>query len=162
VAVMEPWLADVLNRRNLGYATPTAPTELLALVLAFAIAAAGLLFILGKIAFQNSWVVRVPSFAHAITPSPFRQASLTPAGHGVEIPVHSRAVAISEVVALQMRREEAGAAGMDRIRRIGMQPSSPSLHEPAGPIARYAEPLGSGYRRTSRRDTGSQRTREDR
>ncbi len=31
-AIMEPWLADVLNRRTLGYAAPTAPTELLALV----------------------------------------------------------------------------------------------------------------------------------
>src|SRR5690606_8042858 len=57
VAVMEPWLVDALGRRSLGYATPNAPTELLALALAFAVAAAGLLVLLGKVAFQNSWSI---------------------------------------------------------------------------------------------------------
>jgi type IV secretion system protein VirB6 len=40
LAVTEPWLADALERRARGDATPTTPTEMLALTLAFAIATA--------------------------------------------------------------------------------------------------------------------------
>ena len=60
VAAMQPWIADALNQRSLGYATPTMPTELLALSLAFAIALAGTLLLLARVAFQNTWALRVP------------------------------------------------------------------------------------------------------
>src|SRR5690606_29098525 len=46
-ALVEPWLVDALNRRTLGYSTPAAPTELLALTTAFGLATAGMLALLG-------------------------------------------------------------------------------------------------------------------
>jgi type IV secretion system protein VirB6 len=161
LALMEPWLADVLNRRSLGYAAPTAPTELLALVLAFAIAAAGLLFILAKVAFQNSWSLQLPALPSPAQPTTVGQLGRSGTAHTAEIPVHSRALAISENLAGQMRREEAQPGGMDRVRRITMQPTMATATG-AGEQNIRAEPLGNSYRRGVRRDMQSQRRRDDR
>jgi type IV secretion system protein VirB6 len=161
LALMEPWLADVLNRRGLGYATPTAPTELLALVLAFAIAAAGLLFILAKVAFQNSWSLHLPALSGLTQQTTVGQLARSGTAHTAEIPVHSRALAISENLAGQMRREEAQLGGMDRVRRITMQPTMATATGPGEQTVR-AEPLGNSYRRGVRRDMQSQRRRDDR
>src|SRR5690606_31232232 len=120
VAVMEPWIADVLSRRGLGYATPTAPTEMLALVAAFAVAAAGLLFLLTKVAFQNPWPLLRPSSSRSLPIGGTQQLSQSPTAHAASIPVHSRALAISESVTSLVRREEAQSAGIDRVRLIGV------------------------------------------
>jgi type IV secretion system protein VirB6 len=162
VAVMDPWLADVLDRRGLGYATPTAPTELLALVLAFAIATAALLFVLAKVAFQNSWSMHWPAFAQRPAQPAVRQAAFVGSTAGGAIPVHSRALAISEHVVRQMRREEPYFESMDRSRRIGLLPSHTveGLSSPTNPTA--PEPLGSGYRRNLRRESQSHRNRNER
>lgn len=161
LAVMEPWLADVLNRRNLGYATPTAPTELLALVIAFAIATTGLLFLLGKIAFQNTWSVRLSPFTQDRPPHLAGSPALMPAGH-TEIAAHSRALALSEAVAVQIRREEISTGGGDRIRQIGMASGPGLLPAPTGQAGLSTnEPLGSSHRRIMRRDTSAQRRRDN-
>ena len=164
IAVMEPWLADLLQRRALGYAVPTAPTELLGLVLAFAAATAGLMFLLAKVTFQPGW-------------APFRQVTerlrtergytaepvLVATGAGAaRIPAHSRALAISESVEAQVRREEGGAARVDRIRVLGTSPSAGPSSVAGGRTGAPHEPLGSGYRRAGRRDMQSQRRRDDR
>jgi hypothetical protein len=75
----------------------------------------------------------------------------------VPLPVHSRAVAVSESVAASVRRETMIA---DRTRSIGALTATPA----AGQSGRAApsEPLGSGPRRTSRRDARSQRSRDER
>jgi len=161
VAIIEPWLADALNRRALGYATPTAPTELLALVIAFAIAAAGVLFILARVAFQNAWSLSLPTFTARAAQAGGQTAELfRPAGTGT-LAVHSRALAISESVASQVRRETLVAEGIGRVQRISdggrLEPVQPSSAGPTG-----TEPLGSGYRRTTRGAMPSQRRRDDR
>jgi type IV secretion system protein VirB6 len=162
LAILEPWLADVLNRRGLGYATPTAPTELLALVAAFAIAAAGLTFILGKIAFQNAWSHARPVIARVTERAPaWEQGRLSPRAAN-EIPVHSRALAISESVASSIRREEVRTGTFDPVRRIGMDRPSEGSQGFSGTAGTATEPLGSGYRRNHRRDMLSQRRRDDR
>ncbi|MBT2134655.1 type IV secretion system protein [Croceibacterium sp. LX-88] len=160
LAVMEPWLADVLSRRNLGYATPTAPTELLALVLAFTIASAGLLFLLGKVAFQNTGSVRLPAFARDMSLTQVGTPALTAGGY-TEIAAHSRALAVSEAIATQIRREEISAGGGDRMRQIGMA-SGPALLPASGQAGTSTiEPLGSSHRRNLRRDTSAQRRRDN-
>jgi type IV secretion system protein VirB6 len=157
LAVTEPWLADVLDRRTLGYATPTAPTEMLALTLAFAIAVAGVLFLLGKVAFQQALSVGRPALTRIEAARAARTPTqITQAGPAL-LPVHSRAVAISESVASSVQRETTTG---DRVRSIGARvgaPAAPSTDR-AGP----AEPLGSGPRRTSRRAPRSLRTRDER
>jgi type IV secretion system protein VirB6 len=161
VAVMEPWLADVLERRSLGYATPTAPTELLALVTGFAIAAAALMFILAKVAFQNAWATNRPALARFVGGPRTREALAGPAATTILLPVHSRAAAISESVATQIRREETEAGG-ERIRRIGVDRGSATTpaHTDAAPALQT--PLGSGYHRTVRTGTHSQQRRDQR
>lgn len=162
VAILEPWLADVLNRRTLGYGTPTAPTELLALVIAFSIAIVGLTFFLAKVAFQNAWIVHRPALVKMTADAASRESALLAAGRATEIPVHSRAVAISESVATSMRRDEAQAAGGDHSHRLvidrGIGPTPRGGETPALPPA----PLGSGYRRNMQRGGRSQQRRDER
>jgi type IV secretion system protein VirB6 len=163
VAVMEPWIADALNRRNLGYATPTMPTELLATSIAFAIALAATLFLLARVVFQNTWVVKVPALGQlrpqlAVAQAPSRSQQV-----GSELPVHSRAAAVSESVALLMRREDARSGGMEYSRRTEIRERTGSGGS-AAPVARRTagEPLGAGYRRSTRRETSSHRSRDTR
>ena len=52
LAILEPWLADALRLRQLGYATPSAPIELLAISVAFAIVQFAIIWLLGKTAFM--------------------------------------------------------------------------------------------------------------
>jgi type IV secretion system protein VirB6 len=161
VAIMEPWLVDILDHRAVGDITPRAPTEALALVLAFGLAMGGMLFLLAKVAFQNSWAFVQPLLARA------RRAELAietpqrrPAGIA-EIPIQSRALAISESVSASIRREQEGGPGMEPVRRIEMIRRG----EVVGDVARSttgANPLGSSYRRNVRRETGSQRGRDER
>lgn len=157
LAVTEPWLADVVQRRTSGLPTPTAPTEMLALTLAFAIATASVLFVLGKVAFQQALSAGRPALARIAAERATREPAQTVQSSRTLMPVHSRAVAISESVAASVRRETVTA---DRARSIGALVTSTA----AGPAGRAApaEPLGSGYRRTSRRDARSQRTRDER
>jgi type IV secretion system protein VirB6 len=162
VAVMEPWLSDVLNRRDIGFITPRAPTEALALALAFAIAMAGMLFLLAKVAFQNHWALSQP-----ILQQPHRHPAGSETLHwrpvgAAEITGHSRALAISESVAATVRREQVGGDGLEPTRRIELiqrsEPASGAVSQGVG----TANPLGNGYRRSAPRVTGSQRGRDKR
>ena len=162
IAVMEPWLIDVLNRRNLGYVTPMAPTEALALVTAFSVATAGMLFLLARVMFQNAWPLRPSIIARFHGREGAQEARVWATAGGAEIPVHSRALAISESVSATIRRESAQAAGSEHIRRIEHLGRGEGAAPPADRGATVAEPLGSGYRRNTRRDTGSQRSRDER
>jgi type IV secretion system protein VirB6 len=162
VALIEPWLADVLERRALGYATPTAPTELLALVIAFALASAGLLFLLTRVAFQNAWAMQREIVTRIAGGIGSREREPLPAGSFSAIPVHSRAAAIGESVALSVRREELISQGTDPVRRIGFTssdrtPTAAAERAPATPA-----PLGSTYRRTARHESRSQARRDHR
>ncbi len=157
LAVLEPWLSDALDRRGLGYATPTAPTELLALALAFAIGATGLLALLTRVAFANAWP-SMPWLAQPnAAPTSTRSSDTRPTSHVVPIPVHSRALAVSESVATVMRREGLGYEGAPR--RIGYWAPATADALPGG-RAGPSEPLGSGYRRSMTRSSAS-RTRRD-
>jgi len=158
VAAMEPWITDALNQRSLGYATPTMPTELLALSLAFAIALAGTLVLLGRIAFQNAWVLHLPILGK-IQQQAADQVSSRSRQAGTQLPVHSRAAAVGESVTVLMRREEAREPGTYSRRTEALERPSSGGAEP-GRRPAVAEPLGSGYRRTTRGETASQRSRD--
>jgi len=159
IAVLEPWLADVLSRRSLGYATPTAPTELLALVGGFAIAAAALMLILARIAFQNAWTTSRPVLARLATGSADRQSPRIPVATAILLPTHSRAAAISESVATLIRREETEARG-EHIRRIGVDRGGVATPAHGDWPSAAQVPLGSGYRRSARRETHSHQRRD--
>lgn len=104
MAVIEPWLANVLQRRALGYATPHAPTELIALTLAFAAAGIGLLGVLGRVAFASGWDIRPPQATPE--PIPEREREHAPVNVRNETSPVGQAAAISASVSNVMRREE--------------------------------------------------------
>jgi type IV secretion system protein VirB6 len=156
VAVMEPWLADALQRRSLGYATPSAPTELLALTLAFAIASAGLLFLLGKVAFQNAWSFRVPR-PGSDTQDRAPAAAPTREPRPIEIWSHPRALTVSEGVMNLIRHEE-GRRGVPQV-ALALPANGPSSSQ-AGANAEGR--IGSSWRRTSGRTTAAQTQRDNR
>lgn len=159
VTIMEPWLADVLNRRNLGYATPTAPTELLALVSAFGIATAALMTILGRVAFQTAWSAGRPVVAQlaSVNSGPAYVAQAL-AINGTNTGF-SRASVLSESITATMRREELQAENQGQFQMPGRAPASgnlPQARQPAG----SSTPLGSAYRRTTRRQIQSHQKRD--
>lgn len=159
VAVLEPWLADAVRVRALGYAIPSAPTELVAMTLAFAAVQAGMLYLLSRVAFTRGWptipVSAADSAGLAIAGAP-RMAG------PIEITGQSRAQRISDSVELQLRREDPSWQPRTGYRSL----SGPSAQvSPAGRPddvrqAGGAPRLGSSYRRPALR--GSQAaTRRD-
>lgn len=161
VAVLEPWLADALQRRGLGYATPSAPTELLALTLAFAVASAGLLILLGKVAFQTTWSMPFTARENDSTPSQTRAEVPARSARPIELTAHTRALTVSEGVMNLVRREHAGFGAP---RQIGsLQPAQTSSTLPAvSPGTSTNTPIGSSWRRTSQRTTAAQTQRDSR
>ncbi len=156
VAVTEPWLADALQRRSLGYATPSAPTELLALVLAFGIASAGLLILLGKVAFQNTWSLKAIDDGRdtAAQASATRRPWLA---QPIELRAHARALTVSEGVMNLVRHEEAHRSVPQFAPRL---PASGSTARSSSGDANAR--IGSSWRRTSSRTTAAQTQRDNR
>lgn len=70
LAILEPWATDALRMRNVNYATPAVPTELLAINLAFAIAANLMLAVLTKVAFQSGWMSAPNERARVVNSEP--------------------------------------------------------------------------------------------
>ena len=156
LAILEPWLADVLRVRALGYATPAAPIELFAITLAFAAVLIGMVWITGRIAFTRGWLDVVQASSerekeYAVSPTEHRAVYT----QGLSI---SRAERISESVSTVLRREEGG--GSQRIAVLGANSnrsidSGPSVSDGPGR-------LGSSYRRTARRSSGTGQKRDAR
>jgi type IV secretion system protein VirB6 len=155
VAVIEPWLADALQRRSLGYATPSTPTELLALTLAFGIAAAGLLILLGKVAFQNACSLKTERRGG-------EAAEQVPAGSStrfaqpVEVRAHARALTVSEGVMNLIRHEE----GRRDAPQLALALPAGSAASPGG--GDTSARIGSSWRRTTSRTTAAQTQRDNR
>ncbi len=61
LSVIEPWLADALRVRALGYAVPSAPMELFAIMLGFAVMQLAMLWLLAKVTFYRGWL-QLPAF----------------------------------------------------------------------------------------------------
>lgn len=162
LALLEPWLSDALNRRNLGYATPSAPTELFAVNLGFALATVGLIYLLGKVAFQNDWFR--PAAARErderAAASPVRSTMAT--SSATRITSQSRAVALSDSVASSMRREQHTVDQARMLRAMQTADGRGALTEVTHVQANAVARLGSGYRRAAPRATRSQVRRDTR
>lgn len=153
VALTEPWLVDALRKRSLGYATPSAPTELLALTLAFALASAGLLILLGKVAFQNGWSFRVEPAPVKLADRRSASAPRQPA-RPIELTAQARALTVSGGVSNLIRHEEARRG----IPGLVLGARRPEVLTPGGSGSDAR--IGSSWRRTSQRTTAAQ-TRRD-
>lgn len=161
LALLEPWLSDVLAKREAGTLTPSAPTELFVLTLAFATASMGLLALSAWVAFHPSSLLRIfqsektRGFSGGL---PRSLPGITPLRID-ENDQPSRVMLIAGSVAGTMRRE---ATGSDRTasepRSSGGRTSQMKVSERrnASPNA----PLGSRFRRSQQRHSAASNKRD--
>ena len=156
LAILEPWLSDAIQLRNLGYAVPAAPTELLAIMLAFTIVQLATLWLLAKVVFHRGWI-NLPEFS-AIFPS----VSATPRASNQAVQSSGaqrviRAERISNSVESSIRRERLITG------REGAQTLSTSLASAQSVTGPLSEPqrLGNSYRRSNLRATRTAMRRDN-
>lgn len=146
LAILEPWLADALRVRELGYATPSAPTELLATTLAFALVQLALVWLLARVAFNRGWsdLPAIPEWLGQRSPwDELRQ--VRPSVVALQ---QSRAERIGSSVEMMLRREERTVERLSyRTLNQTASPADPGIG--AGYDTRPR--LGSSFRRTAAR-----------
>jgi type IV secretion system protein VirB6 len=159
LAIIEPWLTDALKVRSLGYAIPAAPTELFAIMLAFAIVQLMMIWLLARVVFTRGWLT-LPDWPRMPEPQLVPQPVF--AGGAVKGEVSfSRAEQVSNAVETIIRREQ--SQDNDRFTRI---PLSGVADSAGGPQATASGPeggaprLGSSYRRTSLRSSRAGQARD--
>ena len=167
LALIDPWIADVLAQRGTNTFTPSAPTELTVLAMAFAGVNLGMLALFARIAFQPHWLtsrVALPAFENAFRPSSSQQVLATGQQEADQTrEVHARAQMVATAVAITLRREEAG--GLLAMDRSGgnLDPSrtSPRLSG-AATGAQAQETLGNSFRRARTRGSRASDNRDQR
>lgn len=156
LAVLRPWLADALRLRELGYATPSAPIELFAMTLAFALVQFGLIWLLGKIAFARGWV-SLPDLSR------LREQVAAQTKHEREVSnqvvERSRVQRMVDSMEAVVERERAPGASRTAMRGLAQAPANGAGRD-ASSVARPYDRLGQSGRRTSLRQGHSQTRRE--
>lgn len=150
LAIIEPWLADALKVRSLGYAIPAAPTELFAIMLAFAIVQLMMIWLLSRVVFTHGWLT-LPDWPRMPEQQLVPQQPFASRGMAGEVSFN-RAEQISNALETVIRREQTLVS--DRFTRTALTVRSDELQGPggAGPTSEGIAPrLGSSYRRTSLR-----------
>ncbi|MFZ1743218.1 MAG: type IV secretion system protein [Pontixanthobacter sp.] len=153
LSILEPWLADALRVRAMGYAIPSAPIEMFAITLSFATIQFAMIWLLAKIAFNRGWpnLPEFPSQTHSAVPG---LANDAPAAW-VVVTNRSRAERISDHVETLVRREQAPGSRVqsysDRLFADRGNPDTPTL--PSREAAVQTPRLGSSYRRTAARSS---------
>ena len=157
LAVIEPWLADALRVRNLGYATPAAPTEIYAMTLAFTLVLGGMVWLVGRIAFMRGWqdwrasreTVAVPEGGRTnpVAEPPLRDI------------LTSRVERIADSVSTQIRREEARETR--RLEHVRVAEGGSGSLSDTGPGQSPPSRLGSSYRRSATRSSTAASKRDN-
>jgi type IV secretion system protein VirB6 len=118
LAVLEPWLRDAVALREASVLTPSAPTELSVITLAFALACFGMLFIVGRIFFFGGFgMPRLIARLNSDPRAEHTSKTSTQSAH-IERQAPSRALLVSDAVAQTMRREDASSGRSDKSRTI--------------------------------------------
>lgn len=165
IALIDPWIADVLAQRGANTFTPSAPTELTVLAMAFALANFGMLALVARVAFQPHWMVSrmVPSFAQTGIWQDRQLQAVPTQILGAERPseVHSRAQLIADAVTLTLRREGAGGF-LAQGRTGGDVDSARTSPRLAGGAAEIEPPnaLGNSFRRARTRGSRARDNRD--
>jgi type IV secretion system protein VirB6 len=156
LALLEPWLVQVMRTRQAATLTPSAPVELLVLSLGFAIALFGALAILLRLAFMAHMPApRRPAGWTAAAPgqAPLHQPDLSPPPAAPSTPPatptpSSRALVIADALRASQRREETATA----LRSASVTPV-PSLPAPSNSDAFALPTAGQPLRRTKPRQS---------
>lgn len=149
LAVIGPWLADALRLRALGYATPAAPAELMAMTLGFAIARFGLIWLLARVAFNRGWStlprIEWPGETMAV---PAMHPLVAGASMEGDTAI-TRARQISDSVETLVRREEASDVRRTDWRSLQSEQRSGAPGNDRAPLANEPQRLGDSWRRGS-------------
>lgn len=156
LAIIEPWLADALRVRSLGYATPSAPTELFAIMLAFATVQVLMLWLLAKVVYNRGWLT-LPDFPKWPEPNTLSQPAFAGASARQPEVQILRAERISNTIESSIRRER--TIGSERLVGNAMSSVSQTASPNAG-SSFDAPRLGSSYRRTATRTSRSSERRD--
>jgi len=147
LAVLEPWISDALAQRQADVLTPSMPTELVVITVAFALVAFGLLALIAKVFFFGGFAL--PKLIRSTVIAQRENVSFPPLPglEGQGSAALGRAFVISEAVAQTMRREE---RSLDRERLLE---SSPTLRDRTAysTAAVAPEPLGNTFRTSEAR-----------
>ncbi|WP_420606746.1 type IV secretion system protein [Novosphingopyxis sp.] len=164
LAVLEPWLTSALRQRASDIATPSAPTELLALTLAFSLASLLLLAFLTRFAVRQ-WVARASSPSETAGKDRSRSpASARPQPTGLPALAGSqRAQRIAEGIESIQRAEWVGASigggrGAYQARPLALPAADRGASDDK--MMATAVPLGQSYKRTMRRSTRAGNARD--
>lgn len=158
LSILEPWLADGLRVRSLGYGIPSAPMELLAINTAFAFVQLAMIWLLAKVAFNRGWI----TLPHFEQPGLFSVRE--PAASAVRnepASAANRVQRISDSVETLAQRERAS-----RLERISYRTLTASSDGEGSTPARSTSTskgqprLGSTFRRTSYRGSQAARKRD--
>lgn len=159
LSVLGPLLTDALRLRGLGYATPSAPTEILALTLAFALMQFAIIGLMARMAYTRGWIaipkIELPSASSA------RPALATAGAERTEF-APSRSDQIVGSVETQLRRERGPESDRSEI-RVASAARGDAGSQTQSDTAIYAERgdrLGSSWRRTSYRSSTVGRRRD--
>tara|TARA_B100000678_G_scaffold221252_1_gene188624 strand:- start:1890 stop:3086 length:1197 start_codon:yes stop_codon:yes gene_type:complete len=146
LAILEPWLADALRVRSLGYATPSAPTELLAMTVAFTLVQLGMVWAMGRIAWHRGWL-SMPAMG---TPNFPARSDGAPAAVRTSVPpeISGRAERLSWSVENIVRHDSAGV-GVGTASRTGTVRDDRPGSSVVPTIVPVQERLGGAYRRTA-------------
>ena len=159
LAIIEPWLADALKVRSLGYAIPAAPTELFAIMLAFTIVQLMMIWLLARVVFTRGWLT-LPDWPRV--PEQQLVPQVVVAGRGVTGELSfNRAEQVSNAVENVIRREQTQSS--DRFTRMPLNGiiEGSAGPTPTGPASDGSAPkLGSSYRRTSLRSSRAGQARD--
>ena len=158
VEVLAPWLADALHVRTLGYATPSAPTELFAMTLAFTLVQFAMIWLVASIVFNRGWIT-LPSFERESS-----QSTVAGAAQRAEPRIamtEGRAQRLADGMEIQLRREEVARSERTQIRTlIANSNDSTELVPGGGSRSSSGERLGSSWRRTHSRGSMAARRRD--
>lgn len=157
LAILEPWLTDALRVRTAGYATPSAPIELLAINLAFAFVLVGMTWFLSRVAFQASWPV-LASYRADESAKPERSARNERGTAGDQQSSTQRNV--SRSVERAILRQESQNSQTSSTRTIRSVEGDAPRGRPSD--RRGSQPLGETYRRTTHRRSSLATKRERR
>jgi type IV secretion system protein VirB6 len=153
LALLEPWLGNLVSQRASGVAIPGVPVTVLAASMIFAIATAGLLALVTRLSLglrlsSDRWQMPGLSSATAAA-APDRGASAATSTATASTGTRSRAAAIADSVAASDRRAETiTSVGLSRAQTVGG--SVVRTERESSPVA--GTPLGQSFsRRTARR-----------
>jgi type IV secretion system protein VirB6 len=164
LALLEPWLVDLLRLRYAGQPIPSAPVELFVTALLFGLVLLGVLYGSARVAFGFALPPAWRSAPSQLTAA-LRGEQLRVAGAGRDeiatiATSRSRATVVADSVAARQRREAALAASPG-----GAAAGPPTRIRPTGPVreatAPSPPPLGHSFRRRTTTRVSARAGRRD-